>query len=424
MPQSEASQTEPGATASEDCDVAIVGGGIAGHALALALAQGLGGELRVTVIEPATAQPLGSGEDPRALALSAGSRHVLEAIGVWGDIAGVVQPVREIDIGDSPLHSAARPTVLHYDNLLSDGRPASYVVESAHIHHAVVERSRRSPAIRQLAGLAQTFAVESGRARLGLADGRRIVARLVVAADGRQSRLREAAGIKVVAWDYPQIAIVTTVRHERAHEGRAVQHFLPAGPFALLPLYDGHRSSLVWSEQREEARRLLALDDAAFLGELERRAGDRLGALTLAGSRRGYPLSMHMSRALVADRLALAGDALRGVHPLAGQGLNLAFRDVGALAEVIVERHRLGLDIGGAEGLERYQRWRRFDSVVSSAAMDGLNRLFSNDSPILRTVRDLGLALIDRSRAMKQAFVEEAAGVTGDLPRLIRGEPL
>jgi 2-octaprenyl-6-methoxyphenol hydroxylase len=245
----------------------------------------------------------------------------------------------------------------------------------------------------------------------------------VVAADGRRSFLREAAGIKVVGWSYPQTGIVTTVAHERPHEGVAVQHFLPAGPFAILPLC-GDRSCITWTEDRDEARRILALDDAAFLAEVDLRFGGRLGTLSLAGPRGSWPLEMHLARSYVAPRLALVGDAAHGVHPIAGQGLNLALRDVAALAEVVADAARLGLDIGSTDTLRRYERWRRFDSVLSAAAFDGLNRLFSNDWTLLRTIRDAGLGLVDRLPAVKRMFVGEAAGLSGELPRLVRGEQI
>jgi 2-octaprenyl-6-methoxyphenol hydroxylase len=245
--------------------------------------------------------------------------------------------------------------------------------------------------------------------------------KLLVAADGRNSPLREAAGIGVVRWSYPQTGIVATVRLDRPHQGRAVQHFLPSGPFAVLPLTDD-RACITWTEDAARASAILALDDAGFLAETEKRFGYRLGSISLAGPRASWPLDMHLARALVADRFALVGDAAHGVHPIAGQGLNLGLRDVAALTEVVADAARLGLDIGALTVLERYERWRRLDSALSAATFDALNRLFSNDSTPLRTARDFGLGLVERMPALKRFFVSEAAGLNGEVPRLLRGE--
>jgi 2-octaprenyl-6-methoxyphenol hydroxylase len=248
-----------------------------------------------------------------------------------------------------------------------------------------------------------------------------IEARLLVAADGKRSKLRERAGIKCVGWSYAQIGIVTTVAHARPHNGKAVQHFLPSGPFAILPL-TGNRSSIVWTEESGRGKALMAADEDEFLDELTRRFGVRLGELTLAGPRQSFPLDLQIARAFVADHLVLIGDAAHVVHPLAGQGLNIGMRDVAALAETVVEAARLGLDIGAAPQLERYERWRRFDSAFSAAVMDALNRLFSNDSAPLRTLRDLGLGLIDRAPPLKRFLAREAAGRTGTVPSLLAGK--
>jgi 2-octaprenyl-6-methoxyphenol hydroxylase len=252
-------------------------------------------------------------------------------------------------------------------------------------------------------------------------------ARLLVAADGARSSIRERAGIATHGWSYPQASIVTTVRHERDHNGRAEEHFLPAGPFAILPLKrddKGHRSSIVWTEDAKEAARIVALDDANFHAELERRFGLRLGDIEAVGPRRAFPLGLSVARAFIAERIALVGDAAHVIHPIAGQGLNMGLKDVAALAEVVVDAARLGLDPGSPVTLERYQRWRRFDTMAMGVATDGLNRLFSNRSDVLRLARDVGLGLVDRVPALKQLFIREAAGLVGEVPKLLRGEAL
>jgi 2-octaprenyl-6-methoxyphenol hydroxylase len=255
------------------------------------------------------------------------------------------------------------------------------------------------------------------------ADGEKISARLLVGADGARSRVRAQAGIATHGWNYGQSGIVTTVAHERDHGGRAEEHFLPAGPFAILPL-KGKRSSIVWTEGEREAERLVALPDAAFHAELERRFGLHLGDIELAGPRRAIPLGLFTARSFIAERLALVGDAAHVIHPIAGQGLNMGLRDVAALAEVIADAARLGLDPGSADVLDRYQRWRRFDTMTMGVATDALNRLFSNRSDVLRFVRDVGLGLVERLPALKRVFIREAAGFTGELPKLLRGEAL
>lgn len=407
--------------ADQPYDVAVVGGSLTGEALALVLCEALPEGFRVALIER---QAAGAAPclDARAYALSQASQRFLEAVGVWPAVAAEAEPLTEIDITDATPATPIRPVLLHYDNR-TDGEPASHILPSMSLTAALDDRLRRVAGVDRFDGASlETLDNANGAVSLGLSNGRQVRARLAVAADGRASRLRSLAGIKTVGWSYGQHGIVTTVGHELPHGGRAIQHFLPAGPFAILPLKGGCRSSLVWSEKAEAAHHMLALDDAAFLEEVRLRFSGRLGELTLEGPRQSFPLDLHLARSFYAGRVVLVGDAARGVHPLAGQGLNIGLRDVAALAEIIVETARLGLDIGSAEPLARYQRWRRFDSVASALGMDTLNRLFSNDNAALRAVRDLGLGLVDRSPALKRMLVAEAAGVTGELPRLLRGE--
>ncbi|MCU0731494.1 MAG: FAD-dependent monooxygenase [Hyphomicrobium sp.] len=404
-------------------DVVISGASVAGLALALALAEAGEGEMRIALLDRTWPPPSAEG-DVRAYAVSAASRHMLQVLGAWKGVAPEAQAVRRIEITDSSLDDGIRPVVLTYDNVLEDGEPATHIVPGTLIVSALADRVAGFLAVdRFMPGAIAAYEAAGSGLTVSLADGRVIRTRVLVSAEGRQSGLREKAGIKTVGWSYDQMGIVTWVEHERPHDDTAIQHFLPAGPFAILPL-TGNRSCITWSEDADEARRILALDDAAFLAELEKRFGGRWGALKLLSGRQSWPLSMHLARSYVAERIALMGDAAHGVHPIAGQGLNLALRDAAALSEVLIEAARLGLDVGNAEILSRYERWRRFDSAVSTAAFDGLNRLFSSDSAVLRGVRDAGLGLVDRLPAMKQLFVSEAAGMSGELPRLLRGRSI
>ncbi len=403
-------------------DVAISGSSFAGLALALALSDGLGPEFRIALIDRAA--PSAPRPDARAFALSAASRHLLEALGVWPAVATEAQAVAAIDITDSSLGAGVRPVLLAYDNTTESGEPATHIVPAGPLMQALRAKVDERASITTIAPAeVKSLTADDAAARIELADGREVAASLAIAAEGRKSALREAAGIQVIGWSYPQTGIVTTVRHERPHGGRAVQHFLPAGPFAILPL-TGDRSCITWTEDSREAKRIMALDDAGFLAEVEKRFGGKLGKVELAGPRQSWPLELHLARRYVGPRFALVGDAAHGVHPLAGQGLNLAFRDVAALAEVIAENVRLGFDAGNAEALRRYERWRRFDSAVSAATFDVINRLFSNDVTLVRSVREAGLGIVDRIPVLKRFFVSEAAGLTGELPRLLKGESL
>jgi len=415
-----------GTRAIERFDVVVSGASFAGLAFARALFSALGSDIRIALVDRAP-RPTEARPDARAFALSAGSKHMLEAIGVWSAIAPEAQPVHTIEITDSSLDAGIRPVLLSYDNHVPDAagaEPASVIVPALALERALWAAIEAETGLSLITpGEIARFGDDGSATTLTLADGSTLSSSLLVGAEGRRSAAREEAGIKTVGWGYGQTAIVTTIAHERPHEGRAVQHFLPGGPFAILPL-PGNRSCLTWTEDANEAKRILALDDAGFLAEIETRVAGRLGPVTLDGPRQSWPLEMHLARAYVAPRFALIGDSAHGVHPIAGQGLNLAFRDAAALAEIVVDTLRLGLDPGSLEGLTRYERWRRFDSATSAATFDGLNRLFSNDWLLLRALRDFGLGLVDRMPAVKQRLVAEAAGLTGDLPRLFKSERL
>ncbi len=349
----------------------------------------------------------------------------MEAIGIWPHIADQAQPVKRIEITDSGLDAGIRPVLLAWDNDLHEiegTSTAAHIVPLPSLNAALetAAASERSIAIVRPAA-ARSFSVGEFSADIELEGGDTIAAPLAVAADGRNSILRQASGIKTVGWPYEQIGIATTIEHELDHGGIAVQHFLPAGPFAILPL-PGRKSCVTWTESAAEGHRIMLLDDNAFLEELDLRFGGKLGRLKLAGSRKAWPLSVHLARAYIANRLALVGDAAHGVHPIAGQGLNLAFRDVAAMTEVIADATRTGLDIGSSAVLERYERWRRFDSMLAAGAFDALNAFFSQENRLLRSAREVGLQLVDRFPALKRTFITEAAGLTGELPKLLKGE--
>jgi 2-octaprenyl-6-methoxyphenol hydroxylase len=403
-------------------DVIIAGGGFVGMTLALALAKHAPKGFRVALVD---VEPLRADKpDARASALTAASKHLLSAVGVWPALAGGAQPIDSIEITDSTLDAPLRPHLLGFDDKLEPGEAGAYMIENADLHRALVAAVANEPAIEIIApDSVADFASSTVGVTAKLGSGKEIGATLLVAADGKRSRLRERAGIKCIGWSYPQIGIVATVAHAKPHGGEAVQHFLPAGPFAILPL-KGNRSSIVWTEEKAVGEAIMRGDEAGFFRELAKRFGDRLGDIALAGPRQSFPLELQVARSFVADRLVLVGDAAHAVHPLAGQGLNIGFRDVAALTEIVVEDARLGIDLGGQASLERYERWRRFDSAFSATVMDGLNRLFSNDSAPLRALRDLGLGVVERTPWLKRILVREAAGVGGTVPRLLKGEPL
>jgi 2-octaprenyl-6-methoxyphenol hydroxylase len=417
-------QPMPGEAAAGRYALVISGASFAGLALACGLGEALGPENRIALIDR-SAGPGTAKRDSRASALSAGSKRMLEALGVWRGLAEEAQSVASIEITDSSLEAGVRPVLLTYDNVTADAHdPATYIVPNAALYDALYATAKRIVSIEWVVpGEARDFVSGEAGVRVRLADGRELDTSLLVAAEGRDSRLREAAGIGIVGWSHPQIGIVATVRHERPHAARAVQHFLPAGPFAILPL-KGNRSCITWTEDEENGKRIMGLDEAGFLAEVEQRFGGKLGAVALDGPRQSWPLKTHLARRYIADRFALVGDAAHGVHPLAGQGLNLAFRDVAALIEVVSDAVRLGFEPGNAQALARYERWRRFDSALSAATFDGINRLFGNDATLLRSVRELGLGLVDRTPALKRFFVGEAAGLSGEQPRLLKGEPV
>lgn len=405
-----------------DADILIVGGGLNGPALALALADT---GFTVTIID---ALPKGArgGEDfdGRGYALALASQRLLSALGVWPKVAPSAQPLLDIRISDGRPGEGPSPFVLEFDHAEIDEGPMGYMVEDRFLSRALLDAVESHPKVTlidQETVVAQT--VGPALATLELASGKHLKGQLVVGCDGRRSGTCERAGIKRHGHDYGQTSLVCAISHALPHNGAAHQFFMPSGPLAILPL-PGDQSSIVWTETHEEAARIHALDDEGYLQELRPRFGSFLGDITLAGARFTYPLNLTVADAFVADRLALVGDAAHGLHPIAGQGLNAGLKDVAALAEVLTLARRRGEDIGRLDVLERYQQWRRFDVAQMVAATEATNRLFSNDNPILRTVRDLGLGVVNAMPGLRRGFIREAAGLTGDLPRLLQGRQI
>jgi 2-octaprenyl-6-methoxyphenol hydroxylase len=406
-------------------DVLVAGAGYVGLATAVSLKQARP-SLGVAVVDAA---PAGVWEkDTRASAIAAAAARMLDRLACWDAIVPEAQAITEMIVTDSRTSDPVRPVFLTFDGEVAPGEPFAHMVANRVLNGALRRRAA-ALGIDVIEGVAVT-SFDSGPAvtRVHLADGISLQTRLLVAADGVKSRLRDMAGIKTVNWEYGQSGIVCTVRHERPHNGRAEEHFLPAGPFAILPLKPGkdgaNRSSIVWTERKADADRLVSSDELVFEVELEQRFGLKLGEIGAEDKPRAWPLGLTLARAFVAPRFALVGDAAHGIHPIAGQGLNLGFKDAAALAETIVEADRLGQDVGALDVLERYQQWRRFDTVRMGITTDVLNRLFSNDLGPLRQVRDIGLGLVDRMPRLKEFFIRQASGLSGDTPRLLRGEAI
>ena len=405
-----------------DADVIIVGGGLNGPAAALALAQG---GLSVLVLD---AQPAETRADPefdgRAYNIALAGKRMLDALGVWDAVAADAQPIWDIVVTDGRRGEAPSPLFLHFDHRELDEGAGGWMVEDRHLRPALLAAMEADPGIAHRAPV-RVIAHDGGgaRASVTLATGETLTARAVIACDGRDSPIARRERITRVGWSYGQTGLVCAVAHDLPHQGVAYEHFLPAGPFAILPL-TGNRASLVWTETDANAARINALSDAAYLAEVAERFGDFLGPLTLEGRRWSYPLKLSLAQDWVRPRVALLGDAAHAVHPIAGQGLNLGLRDAAALAEVLVEAKRRGEDPGALQVLRRYEQWRRFDATSLALAMDGLNRLFSNDLPLIRPLRDAGLALAGAFAPARRLFMREAAGLAAAAPRLMEGRRL
>lgn len=417
----------------EPFDVVIAGAGYAGLAMALALKTALP-EFSVAIADPR--DPRQPSNDQRSSAIAASGRNLFQALGLWDEMVAAAQPINEMIVTDSETGDAVRPVFLTFEGPENSEAPATDAPDAAApFAHMVPNQTM----VRALAKAGEqhglhffapdrvTHFSEAGPFQhLTLDSGKTIKTRLLIAADGVRSALRELSGIKTVGWKYGQSAIVCTIGHTEPHNGRAWEHFLPAGPFAILPLpSDGtqHRSSLVWTETGADAQRLVKGDEFTFRMELERRIGHELGTLSVLSPRQCFPLGLMVARDFVRPRFALLGDAAHGIHPIAGQGLNLGLRDVAALSETIVDAARLGLDFGTEDVLKSYERWRRADTVQMAATTDILNRLFSNNLAPIRLARTIGLGLVDRMPGLKKRFIGEAAGFSSQ-PKLLRGEPI
>jgi 2-octaprenyl-6-methoxyphenol hydroxylase len=403
-------------------DCTIAGGGYVGLSTAVAI-KASAPHLDIVVVDAAPRQSIE--KDERASAIAAAASRMLEQLGLWQDLLPHAEPIREMIVTDSRTSDPVRPVFLTFGDVsdIDDGEPFAHMLPNRALVTALRKKADQLGISLLHGETVAGFSTADPASIVQLGSGQTIKARLLIAADGARSALRDLAGIKTVHWSYDQMGIVTTVAHERPHQGRAEEHFLPGGPFATLPL-PGNKSSLVWTEPTDNANRLMAADDFTFELELEKRFGHKLGDIELAGGRKAFPLGLTLARDFVKPRLALVGDAAHGIHPIAGQGLNLGFKDAAALAQVIVETDRLGLDIGALTALQRYERWRRFDTVQMGVVTDVLNRLFSNDIGPLRLLRTVGLGIVDRMPSLKRAFINQAAGKSAGNPALLNGEAI
>ncbi|MBX3598707.1 MAG: ubiquinone biosynthesis hydroxylase [Rhizobiaceae bacterium] len=407
-------------TSPAKLDILVAGAGYVGLCAAVAI-KAARPNLAIAVVDAAPANIWK--KDGRCSAIAAAATRMLEQIGCWEEIAPHAQAITDMIVTDSRTSDPVRPVFLTFDGEIEPGEPFAHMVDNTVLNGSLRRRAAEL-GIDILEGIAVTsFEEELAGLTVHLADGASIKTSLLIAADGVRSRLRDMAGIKTVHWNYDQSGIVCTIAHERPHHGRAEEHFLPSGPFAILPL-KGDRSSIVWTERTADAERLVAADELVFESELEMRFGLKLGEIRVETKPRAWPLGLTLARDFVKPHFALAGDAAHGIHPIAGQGLNMGLKDVAALAEVIVDADRLGQDIGALDVLERYQLWRRFDTWQMGATTDVLNRLFSNDITPLRALRDFGLGLVDRAPGLKSFFIKQASGLSGPAPKLLRGEAI
>lgn len=409
-----------GKNRADQYDIVIAGAGQVGLLCAVTLARYMP-HRKIVLIDP---RPLVAPDDERAFALAGAARNMLDVLRLWHTLETKANPIERMEVTDSRLADRIRPIFLTFDRP-ADGGAIAHMVSSRDLI-GLLQEAVRASSIEVIEGDRIIGQVPEGsRTEITLASGRVIDSHLLIAADGARSALRDAAGIKLSHWEYDQFGLVCTLVHDKPHHNVAIEHFLPAGPFAILPLRDGengeHRSSLVWNEGAVETARIVGSEPDDQRGEIQKRFRQQLGSVSQVSTLQSFPLGMALARDYYKDRLVLIGDAVHRVHPIAGQGLNLGFGDVAALAECLMAGERLGLEFGAETQLADYQRWRRFEVTKMGALCDVLNRLFSNDLPGVRLVRDVGLGLVDRAPFIKRALMDQAASNSDSVPKLLRG---
>ncbi|MEM6307052.1 MAG: FAD-dependent monooxygenase [Pseudomonadota bacterium] len=402
-----------------DTDVIILGGGLNGCTLALALAQ-VG--IHPTIIDALPLDRVQRNDfDGRSYAIAAANASMLRVLGLWDDLEQHAQPMMDIKVTDGRVGDGPSPFFMHFDHGEIGQGPLGYLIEDRHLRHVLLDHVVRAGIDHRPATTVIDQHDHGTSISATLMDGTTLQGRVLVGADGRASGTAQRAGLKRVSWGYGQSSLVCALDHDRPHNGVAHQFFMPAGPLAILPL-TGQRSSIVWTETTKNAHRINALPDADYLNILRPRVGDFLGDIRLTGDRYTYPLGLILAHDMIRGRVALVGDSAHGVHPIAGQGLNAGLKDVAALAQVLADTKRRGQDI--ALALSDYQQWRRFDNATLAMATDGFNRLFSNDVPLVRAARGLGMGVINTLPRLRRGFMKEAAGLTGTRPRLLQGRPI
>ena len=403
-----------------DTDILIVGGGLIGSALPIALAS-VGFNV-IVIDQQSNRLKKARNFDGRAYALSHASGRMLKVLGIWDYIHENTQPILDIKVSDGRAGEGASDWHVHFDHQELEEGPMGHLLEDRYLRAALRDVILETPQIKYLSDTeVVSQAVDALGSTVTLMDGRNLRARVLIGCDGRSSQVATRAGIDRSGWKYNQTALVCAISHKQPHNGVAHQFFTPSGPLAILPL-PNNKCSIVWTEAASRAKHINVMDDAEYLKALTPFIGDFLGKIELVGDRFSYPLSLSLAENFVLDRIALVGDAAHGIHPLAGQGLNLGLKDIATLTEVLAIAQRRGEDIGARPVLERYQQWRRFDTSAMAAATDGLNRLFSNDNPILRIARDIGLASVNSNPSLRRGFMRHAAGLSGELPMLLRGQ--